>query len=117
MAFFRAIASAFRNYVRFSGRSNRREFWYWFAFVILVWLVLLGVDLAVIAPMRGFAPFEGGAGTWASNAWLLVCVIPTISLIVRRVHDHGYSGWWALTILPLAWWLVGKGTKEENRFG
>ena len=117
MAFFRAIGSAFRNYARFSGRANRREFWYWLGFVLVSYLIARFIDLSVIAPMRGFAPYEQGAGAPVSTAWLLICLLPTITLIVRRVHDHGKSGWWALTVLPLAWWLVGKGDKDENRFG
>jgi uncharacterized membrane protein YhaH (DUF805 family) len=117
MAFFRAIASAFRNYVNFHGRANRREFWFWLIFVLLIWLLLMIVDLFYVAPMRGFAPFEQGAGLPVSNLWLLICTIPTLSLIARRVHDHGKSAWWALTILPLIWWLFAKGSKKENRYG
>jgi uncharacterized membrane protein YhaH (DUF805 family) len=117
MAFFQAIGTALRNYFNFSGRSNRRQFWYWLAFVVIMYLLFRAVDLWIVAPARGFAPFEEGAGSPASNAWLLFCIVPTVSLIVRRVHDHGYSGWWALTIVPLAWWLVGRGDREANRFG
>lgn len=117
MKFFKAVISAFRNIFDYTGRSNRREFWYWAGFVVIVWLLCRAVDLAVIAPMRGFAAYEQGAGAPLSNLWLLICILPTLALIVRRVHDHGKSGWWALTVVPLVWWLFGKGDKGENRFG
>src|SRR5688572_16037792 len=108
MSFIPSIVSAFRNYFNFRGRANRREFWYWILFVILIWLVLLTVDLFYVAPLRGFAPFEQGAGFPISNAWLLLCLIPTAALVARRVHDHNISAWWALTVIPLLWWLFAK---------
>ena len=117
MAFIKAVSSGFRNYANFSGRANRREFWNWLGFVIIIWLVMLWIDASIVGPMRGFAAYESGAGTWLANLWLLICLLPTVSLIVRRVHDHGFSGYWALTILPLIWWLFAKGSKKPNRFG
>lgn len=116
MAFFEAVAAAFRNYFNFAGRANRRQFWYWLAFVVIMYLILLCVDLWVIAPLRGFAPNEQGAGTLLSMTWLVVCILPTITLVARRVHDNGHSAFWALAIVPLAWWLFAKGDKGENRF-
>ena len=35
MTFFEAISSGFRNYVGFSGRASRSEFWYWILFTVL----------------------------------------------------------------------------------
>jgi uncharacterized membrane protein YhaH (DUF805 family) len=117
MAFLRAIASAFVNYFNFRGRANRREFWYWLGFVILAWLLLLYVDLNYMAPLLGYMPMEEGVPDYLSNGWLLVAAIPTLSLIVRRMHDHDEPGWKALTILPLSYWLVAKGNKDPNRYG
>ena len=39
MTFSEAINSGFRNYVGFSGRAARSEFWYWILFTILVEIV------------------------------------------------------------------------------
>jgi uncharacterized membrane protein YhaH (DUF805 family) len=117
MSFFRAIASGFKNFFNFRGRANRREVWYWLLFVVIVWLALMVVDLFYVAAMRGYAPFEQGAGFPVSNTWLLICAIPSAALVARRVHDHGRSAWWALTVVPLLWWLFAKGEREENRFG
>ena len=117
MRFVAAIGSAIRNYARFSGRANRREFWYFAGFVVLVWLLALLADLYVVAPMRGFMPMEDGAGTPVANAWLLLCLVPMVTVTVRRVHDHDRPGWMALTILPLFYWLVARGTRGPNRYG
>ena len=117
MSFLRAIISAIRNYANFSGRSNRREFWYWLAFAILVWGVLLQIDIRYFATYFDYLPFEEGAPRYLSWAWVVFCILPTITLIVRRVHDHDKPGWMALTVLPLVWWLLAKGTKGPNRYG
>ena len=124
MSFLRAIASAIRNYFNFSGRANRREFWYWILFALAMWLLLLQIDLLywlpiddLLAERTGYMPMEEGAPQPLNLAWLAFCVIPTLSLIVRRVHDHDQPAWKALLVVPLAWWLFAKGTKGPNRFG
>jgi uncharacterized membrane protein YhaH (DUF805 family) len=117
MAFTKAIYSAFRYALDFHGRSNRRDFWYWILFALALYLICRIIDLNVIAPMMGYMPYEEGSGSPLSNIWIVICIIPTLSLIVRRVHDHDKPGWMALTILPLAWLLIAKGNKEPNQYG
>lgn len=117
MAFFSAIVSAIRNYINFSGRANRREFWFWTGFAIVVWLALLQADLDIVGPWLGFLPMEDGAPRYLSNGWLLFAALPTLSVLVRRMHDHDEPGWKALILLPLSYWLVAKGTKGPNRYG
>ncbi|MCG6858195.1 MAG: DUF805 domain-containing protein [Salaquimonas sp.] len=140
MSFFRAIFSAIRNYFNISGRSNRREFWYWLGFVVLAYLLLRYFEVNYLAIWAGYLPYEEPDQfpawligmypalsdevpwmpdflSWISSAWLVFCIIPTLTLIVRRVHDHDRPGWMALTIVPLVWWLVAKGTKGPNRYG
>lgn len=119
MSFLHAVLSALRNFANFRGRANRREFWFWIAFVLIVYLLLRYFELNVLTPMAGYLPYEEVPGylSWTSWGWLIVSVLPTLALIVRRVHDHDRSGWLALTILPLVWWLIGKGTRGPNRYG
>jgi uncharacterized membrane protein YhaH (DUF805 family) len=47
MNFSQAIASGFRNYVTFSGRASRSEYWYWVLFAILGALVTGILDRAL----------------------------------------------------------------------
>jgi hypothetical protein len=49
MGFTDAIKTCFRNYLGFSGRAGRSEYWYWMLFVILLWIVALLLDLTVLA--------------------------------------------------------------------
>lgn len=119
MKYLRAIGSAIRNAADFSGRANRREFWLWLVFAVLVWILLRQLDLRYVPEYfdTGYLPMEDGAPTYLSNGWLILCILPTVSALVRRVHDHDKPGWMALTIIPLLWWLVAKGTPGPNRYG
>lgn len=61
-----------KGYFQFHGRCGRAEFWYGY-----LWMVILS-----------FIP--------------LVTIIPTYSLMVRRLHDVNRSGWWvALPLLTM----------------
>ena len=55
---------------------------------------------------------------------LFLCIVPVISLLIRRFHDMNYSGWFLplLVIIPLG--LIAlfimmclKGNKYSNKFG
>ncbi|MEA3035860.1 MAG: hypothetical protein QOH04_1625 [Sphingomonadales bacterium] len=85
-----------RHYADFSGRSRRSEL---IAFVILLWLVNYVLVMALMAAALGghdSLSFETLA-SWALN---LALACPVAALAVRRLHDSGRSGWWALLALP-----------------
>ena len=68
-----------------------------------------------------------GLGTSGQVAlyWLVVLVlaIPGFSVLVRRLHDTGRSGWWwmlSLTIIgaiPVIIWLCDEGDVRPNAYG
>jgi uncharacterized membrane protein YhaH (DUF805 family) len=47
MNFRQAITSGFSNYVNFSGRAVRSEYWYWLLFASIVGLTATLLDLAI----------------------------------------------------------------------
>jgi uncharacterized membrane protein YhaH (DUF805 family) len=108
MSFTEAINSCFRQYVGFSGRAPRSEFWYFQLFA-----VLLGIGAAILDP-------TGAIGGLISLALLL----PSLAVSVRRLHDTNRSGWWILIglipligiILLIVWW-ASRGEPHSNRFG
>jgi uncharacterized membrane protein YhaH (DUF805 family) len=114
MTFFEAISSGFRNYVGFSGRASRSEFWYWILFTVLVSIVTSIIDLEVLS--SNVTPF--------SSIWSLVTLLPSLAMGVRRLHDTDRSGWWwLLSFIPLigiivliVFWCF-EGTRGPNRFG
>jgi uncharacterized membrane protein YhaH (DUF805 family) len=111
MNFPQAIASGFRNYVNFSGRASRSEFWYWELFLFLGSIALQIVDSFI--------------GVAVSNGiFSLAILLPTLALEIRRLHDVDRTGWWwfiSLTVIgyfiPLLYWKCKKGTGGPNRFG
>ena len=114
MDFGQAIAAGFKNYVNFSGRASRSEFWYWVLFIVIVSIAASLLDLAI------FSTSEWGP---LNSVWALVTLLPAISISVRRLHDIDRTGWWVLLnftiigIILLIVWACFKGTKGPNRFG
>jgi len=47
MNFFDAIVLGLRNYINFSGRATRAEYWYWVVPVVIINVVLGVVDQAL----------------------------------------------------------------------
>jgi uncharacterized membrane protein YhaH (DUF805 family) len=114
MNFTQAISSGFQNYVNFSGRAARSEYWYWTLFATLVSIAASLVD-HLIFPMMDFSPLHSLAG--------LALFLPGIAVAVRRLHDLDRTGWWLLIILTviggilLLVWFCMRGTVGPNRYG
>ncbi len=111
MGFVDAIKSGFNNYVNFSGRASRSEYWYWILFYILVGIVASVIDAALGIGFLGALVSLG-------------LFLPSLAVAVRRLHDLDKSGWWFLLIfIPLVGaiilivWFCTKGTTGPNRFG
>ena len=104
MSFFDAVASAFRRYFDFSGRSSRSEFWWFFLFCILLYMLTFSLTINELGQIDEFQPrvfLPKVLTSWFGLAFILT-TIPSISLSVRRFHDINMSGWWyvALQIVP-----------------
>jgi uncharacterized membrane protein YhaH (DUF805 family) len=119
MNFPQAIASGFKNYVNFSGRAARSEFWYWMLFYVLGVIPVAILDDAILPGRLVF----GDRGP-ILTVYDLIFWLPNLSMQVRRLHDVDRSGWWLLIsvtvvglVYPLLFWLCKKGTEGSNRFG
>ena len=111
-----AIDKAFRNYLNFSGRSIRSEFWYFFLFILIGNFLTHLIDTYII----GYHPDEMGI---VSGIFFLATAFPQLSLTFRRLHDTGKSGWWFLLsftiigLIPLLVWWCTTGDPKKNRYG
>ncbi len=110
MSFTDAVKAVLGNYVGFSGRARRSEFWWYVLF-----LVIVDVVTAILNNVLGTV--------WVSTIVGLALLLPNLAVGVRRLHDTGHSGWWwliALTgvgfILLIVWW-VGDSQPGENKYG
>lgn len=79
-----------KNYIAFSGRARRKEYWYFMLFYVLT------LGLAAIADIAT-STFEDSIGLgWVSAACFVATLLPMLGVSVRRLHDIGRSGWWLL---------------------
>ena len=97
-----AIQRFFKKYAAFSGRASRSEYW-WVALALgvigLVLQILTGILGAAgsTTTSTGTAPGPGAfVGLILIFVFYLAVLIPSIALLVRRLHDGNFSGWIAL---------------------
>ncbi|WP_395773205.1 DUF805 domain-containing protein [Agrobacterium pusense] len=89
-----AYLDAMRRYATFSGRSTRKEFWHYH--LVLLGLAIGGLIIdVVIAGPREPQPL-------VSALIVMGHYVPSLAVIVRRLHDIEKSGWLVLTcLIPL----------------
>jgi len=111
MEFKIAVQHVINNYVTFSGRAVRSEYWYWLLFTFVA-----GFFLGIVDGILGIQLL--------SSLFSLAVLLPSIAVAVRRLHDLDKSGWWLLILLipligviVLIYWFCQKGTAGDNRFG
>ena len=110
MSFMDATKSGIRKSFTFSGRSSRSEYWWW---------MLAGILFQIICTIIAVL---GNVGVAAIFPILLV--LPTTTMMVRRLHDFEKSGWWLLIvlipligILYLIYLFIQEGDMNENIYG
>lgn len=105
-----------KNYANFNGRSTRADYWW-----VCLANFLIGFVLGLIS---GIIPDLAGVLSAVSSLYSLAILVPTLALIVRRLHDINKSGWWYLiaciplvgAIIVLVWFCTAS-VNENNRFG
>jgi uncharacterized membrane protein YhaH (DUF805 family) len=120
----------FRRYAEFSGRSRRKEFWFFVLFqyvVAFAWAAALGLVMLLLYLA------DASEDTMMTICWILVvpyalyslwAMIPGLAVTIRRLHDLDKSGWHILVgLIPLVGgiiliiWYATEGTPGPNRYG
>ena len=109
-------------YIDFNGRARRKEYWMWTLYVTLIFILatildnMLGLNFELLGEDLGYG--------WLYLITGIINFIPGLSIVVRRLHDVGKSGWFYLIILiPIIGFigililLCSDGDKEENKWG
>ena len=88
-----------KQYADFNGRARRKEYWMFILFNAIVSTVL-----NVISPEVG-------------GIYSLAVLIPTLAVLIRRMHDVGKSGWYIL--IPIYNLILALTDSEsgENEYG
>ena len=80
------------HYCDFNGRATRKQFWMYFLFLVIFW-ILLGIVMSFLSDQ---------AASIVSVVVGLALLLPNLGISVRRLHDIGRSGWWILIgIIPV----------------
>ena len=116
--YLESIKICFKKYIVFKGRSSRQEYISFSVFVFIISFLL-----SLIEGLLGLFP---SAEDWSvlESIFVLVTILPSFSVMVRRLHDINKSGWWffiTLTIIgfiPFVYWVIFKRSDEgENKYG
>ena len=122
--FVRAVTS---NYVNFRDRARRKEYWSFVLFFSVAMIAAGSIGLSIDASMN----YYDNTGPIATGGLIgltyLALLLPSISVTVRRLHDVGLSGWFALLFYVLALVYIGgiilfvialmPSQKHDNKWG
>ena len=79
-----------KKYVVFNGRAHRTEFWMFFLFNCIISIVLSIVESLI------------GLQSVLSGLYTLAVLLPSLGVMVRRLHDIGKPGLWILIgLIPI----------------
>ena len=110
------------NYANFNGRASRSEYWWFFLFGFLAVIPAMILD-----GLTGIVLIDAGAGISYGPFYILTgmgILLPGISVMVRRLHDSGRSGWWyfiglvpCVGFIILLVFLIQDGQPHPNDYG
>lgn len=83
---------AFRKYAQFTGRSTRKEYWYFVLFNTIF-------TYATILIPYYIEMYSSNYSFWGVMPFWIYCMgamLPSLAVGVRRMHDVGKSGWFIL---------------------
>lgn len=86
MTFVDAVKSGFQNALKFSGRSRRPDYWWFFLFAFAGAFVLSLVDALIFGEGRAVL----------ARVFQIVVFVPFLAVAWRRLQDTGKPGWWVL---------------------
>ena len=93
MSAFDYYLNAFKyKYADFEGRATRSEYWYFTLFNTLIFIFVIPLLGIFFNPIFVFA---------CIGIYFLFSFIPSMALLVRRLHDTGRSGlWYFISFIP-----------------
>ena len=97
-----------KNYANFSGRARRSEYWFFSLFQYIISAILISVSSSSRSyyydSYTGRYYSRGGVSAFdvILSIWALICLIPSLAVSVRRLHDIGKSGCYIfIAFIPL----------------
>ena len=107
---FEAVGICFKKYFVLKGRASRSEYWYFYLFSLILYLIPFGIG--------------GENADLFFGLLMLIFTIPSFTVSVRRLHDIDKSGWYVLIyLIPFIGGIImlvmcaTAGTEGKNQFG
>lgn len=104
-----------KNYTNFSGRSRRSEYWY---------VVLSNIIISIVLSPLCAIPYVGAIFIGLLSLYNLAIFIPSLALVVRRLHDIGKEWYYIFfALIPIAGaiillvWYCQDSQPGPNNFG
>ena len=111
MTFSDSVKSCLSNYMNWSGRASRSEYWWFLLFIHSVLIIAAIIDF-VMTLLVGFNLLL------FTSLVVLLLFLPALSVTVRRYQDSGFSWFWGLVFpLSLGIPLFMKGNSCVNKYG
>lgn len=101
--FLRSGIGFFANYVNFTGRSSRSEYWWVALWRLLIAGLVIALGWLILGVDHGITKLFSGDMLRLSSLIALIAVfmiygvaiiVPGLSMEVRRFRDAGWSWWW-----------------------
>jgi uncharacterized membrane protein YhaH (DUF805 family) len=94
MSFVESIQTCFSKFTTWQGRAGRAEYWWWILFTVIIYVVGIIIDVPLKSPIP-------------TILLVLVLLLPSLAVLVRRLHDTGRSGWWYwIGLVPLVGGII-----------
>jgi len=89
------IKTCLQKYFVFAGRASRAEYWTFFAFSFALSFLALVMSVFIDSGFNAVADLIS-----------ILLIVPSISAMVRRLHDVNKSGWWFfISLIPFIGWI------------
>lgn len=119
-----AFKRAFSKYATFTGRASRSEHWKFFLITTGLSLIFLIGTIVGTDSETGESSALAVLFSLAYFVWVIAAFLPSLAVLVRRLHDTDHSGWFYwIALIPiigaiiLLVTLAKKGDVVPNRYG
>jgi len=132
ISFREAVARYYRNYFNFQGRASRAEYWWPVLMQIGVYAILAAAYFLLVNNETFMAPGDVPALPLGvviiATLFVILNIVPSLSIAARRFHDLDQTGWLVLvfmianavifvTVFAQIIWFALRGTLGANQYG
>ena len=111
----------FKNYANFNGRARRAEYWY---FTLGNFILLIPFYAIAIVGAFNNSILLSSVGFVLYGLLAFAIFLPSLAVIVRRLHDINKSGWnYFIVLIPIVGaiillvWFFTDGDRFINKYG